>query len=280
MTIYRIFAPLVIVSLIEIVMGCSSIENLEIEHVVMFNKDGRPIDPTGNIECKEETPLCNGSHLMFKEYRLSKPEYWDHCEEYPDLAFGWNDLIDSEGVAKKLLHENQAAIKSLREQLSLRNQKLLKAYDSSKEFSHELDDALICHFDHIVRKESIFDSHWFRSPDDPADSRVLLTEDTWKLAESKPQGEITIRRLNRLLLAELFPDEIRKRAHDFPRRFEAAFVPSESSIMARILSASSRDRPRYSINAVTISSGDPAKNRSTIWVTRAPSETVRGTLAE
>ena len=67
---------------------------------------------------------------------------------------------------------------------------------------------------------------------------------------------------------------------DALRHIYLRFGCSALSIIARIRSASSGVSPRYSMSAVTISSGEPANHRSTIWETFTPSYAFLGLPAE
>ena len=48
--------------------GCTSI-NVLTNHVVMFNENGRLLDPTGNIDCNDPPALCKGRHLSILQYK-------------------------------------------------------------------------------------------------------------------------------------------------------------------------------------------------------------------
>lgn len=60
-----------------ILAGCASIPNVPTQNILMFNSDGEPVDPTGNLDCPEpalvKSTLCNEDETRhaFREYHLS-----------------------------------------------------------------------------------------------------------------------------------------------------------------------------------------------------------------
>jgi hypothetical protein len=54
------------------------------EHVVMFDEDGHPVDPTGNYECQpkpnpEDPAYCEGKHSVMVNYpRLQRKDFKKH----------------------------------------------------------------------------------------------------------------------------------------------------------------------------------------------------------
>ncbi len=54
--------------------GCAGLGRVPTEHIVMFDKRGDAVDPTGNIMCEKGSELCNGKHLGMLVYRDLKEE--------------------------------------------------------------------------------------------------------------------------------------------------------------------------------------------------------------
>lgn len=49
--------------------GCTNMRmDVPVRHVVMFNEDGRLLDPTGTVGCQEPPALCQGQHLSIIPY--------------------------------------------------------------------------------------------------------------------------------------------------------------------------------------------------------------------
>jgi len=65
------FQVLAVLAILASLVGCT-IDNVQIQHIVMADANGHPLDPTGNISCEgSEGELCKGKHLpiWFKDYR-------------------------------------------------------------------------------------------------------------------------------------------------------------------------------------------------------------------
>ena len=72
--------------------GCTPI-NVLTNHVVMFNENGRLLDPTGNIDCNDPPALCKGRHLSILSYKeLNGDQRKDYMK---DLLDGLRDYRDS-----------------------------------------------------------------------------------------------------------------------------------------------------------------------------------------
>ena len=62
------------------------------EHVVMFDEDGYPVDPTGNYECQpkpnhEDPAYCEGKHSFIANYpRLQRKDFTKHVSKILNLA--------------------------------------------------------------------------------------------------------------------------------------------------------------------------------------------------
>jgi len=62
------------------------------EHVVMFDEDGHPVDPTGNYECQpqpnhEDPAYCDGKHSVMANYsRLQKKDFRKHVRNIIESA--------------------------------------------------------------------------------------------------------------------------------------------------------------------------------------------------
>ena len=66
-----------IVFWLAILAGCSSIQQVPTDHIVMFSGRGNPVDPTGNIGCANEPAPCNGSHFWLTSYPEMKRDRYD-----------------------------------------------------------------------------------------------------------------------------------------------------------------------------------------------------------
>jgi pimeloyl-ACP methyl ester carboxylesterase len=86
------FLALVCAGLVLVVASSCTINNVPTKHIVMADANGRPLDPTGNINCKHDPQLCQGKHfpVWLLDYRelatATRPgatgmQYDDYLEE-------------------------------------------------------------------------------------------------------------------------------------------------------------------------------------------------------
>lgn len=85
--------------------GCTArlARPVPVSHIVMVDRGGAPVDPTGNVLCQSRGDLCDGAHLKSKAYRrLNGQEY----DRYLDQLFAALDAFppDANGRKKVLLY--------------------------------------------------------------------------------------------------------------------------------------------------------------------------------
>jgi hypothetical protein len=115
------------------------------------------------------------------------------------LLFTEDDFKDLSGLARKLRHPPDPISQHVRDQFSEETRQLLEDYGNSDPLPETLQQALIDALNRLLESESLYDSERFEGI--PADLR--------RPSEQNPQGWNLIR-INRLLLEQVYPDEIAK----------------------------------------------------------------------
>lgn len=117
------------------------------------------------------------------------------------LLFRVSDLKDPTGLAIKLRDAQDPLSQYLRGQFSTNTQQLLDEYDGSNPPCDALRRAVIDELNRLLKGNCLYDEQRFM--------QVKLTEEAQGLIEQNLEGEDLIR-LNRLLLEEAYPREIKK----------------------------------------------------------------------
>jgi hypothetical protein len=142
---------------------------------------------------------------------------------------GCDSLVRIERLVIKLRDSEDPLSQYLRTQFTPGTNQLLKEYNDgaydpkSSELREELFEALIDELNRLLKGPSLFEARRF--------AQVELTEEARSLIHQVPQGEDLIR-LNRLLLAEAYPEEILKVSiyHGYPCEDEIRFWRGQFSI--------------------------------------------------
>ncbi len=169
----------------------------------MFNGDGVPVDPTGNVLCDKSSSFCNGKHVLFKDYDEYPLAYGEPCDADSDLAFRDDDWLDEEGFIRKLVTDADPLSTYLRtKRLSDETKRLLdKLNNDDTDSMEELIDLLFCDLDRIVRGPSLFEEKAYR------ETVKVVPKPIERLAKTKPT-KLALIRLNRLLLGIAYAGEI------------------------------------------------------------------------
>ena len=82
---------LCVVVLASIVAGCASIPAPAIRHILMFDGDGHPLDPTGNVGCLEapvvQSRLCRETDQPFRDMHLKTQDHPRLTDNYYERAY-------------------------------------------------------------------------------------------------------------------------------------------------------------------------------------------------
>lgn len=154
---------------------------------------------------------CEPSHLLKvlaeMPFRLVVTTNFDRLLERAieqalrkSLAIHAEDLVDARALAVKLRDAPDPLSQHLKARFAADTQQRLAVYDDVAEPPQELRDALAGELDRSVHSVSLYD--------EPRFSHLSLAKETLSLAAGNPTG-LDLLRLNRLLLEEAFPTELR-----------------------------------------------------------------------
>ena len=116
------------------------------------------------------------------------------------LLFHSKDLKDPGSLAVKLQDTRAAVSKPIATQLSAETQRLLDAYDGISIPSPAFQKALLDDLNRLLQVPSLYDAQHL--------ANIELSEQTQELLARNPQSGGDLIRLNRLLLADLYPYEL------------------------------------------------------------------------
>lgn len=116
------------------------------------------------------------------------------------LLFSLKDLKDPGSLAVKLQDARAAISKPIVAQLSAETQRLLGEYDGISIPSPDLQKALLDDLHRLLQVPALYDAQHL--------ANIKLSEQTQELLTQNPQGGGDLIRLNRFLLADLYPYEL------------------------------------------------------------------------
>jgi hypothetical protein len=116
------------------------------------------------------------------------------------FLFGVDALKDPGSLAVKLQDTRAAVSTSIAAQLSVETQQLLNEYDGASSPSLDLQKALLADLNRMLQTQSLYDAQLFAG--------IQLSEQTQALIAQNSQGEEAGVRLNRCLLADVYPYEL------------------------------------------------------------------------
>ena len=116
------------------------------------------------------------------------------------LLFSLKDLKDPGSLAVKLQDTRAAVSKPIAAQLSPVTQQLLSEYNGISRPSSALQKALLGDLNRLIQVPSLYDAQHLRN--------IELSEQTQELLAQNPQSGGNLIRLNRFLLADLYPYEL------------------------------------------------------------------------
>lgn len=116
------------------------------------------------------------------------------------FLFGEDALKDPGSLAVKLQDTRAPVSTSIAAQLSVETQQLLNEYDGASSPSLDLQKALLADLNRILQTKSLYDAQLFAG--------IKLSEQTQVLIAQNSQGEEAMVRLNRCLLADVYPHEL------------------------------------------------------------------------
>ena len=116
------------------------------------------------------------------------------------FLFGVDALKDPGSLAVKLQDTRAAVSTSIAAQLSVETQQLLNEYDGASSPSLDLQKALLADLNRMLQTQSLYDAQLFAG--------IQLSEQTQALIAQNSQGEEAVVRLNRCLLADVYPYEL------------------------------------------------------------------------
>lgn len=167
--------------------------------ITYFSSSGSIETVLAQKELSTTSALKNLSQEVVRRIAYNTPK------EFAHLLFTTRDIKDLDGLATKLRDAGDPLSEHLRERFSPESRGLIDEYDGSKKASERLRDVLTGELNQIIQGVTLFDEERF--------ARLLLSEETRKLAASNPTGTDRIR-LNRQLLEEAYPLEIAKAQKD------------------------------------------------------------------
>ena len=116
------------------------------------------------------------------------------------LLFSLKDLKDPGSLAAKLQDTRAAVSKPIAAQLSTRTQQLLSEYDGISKPSPALQKALLDDLNRLLRVPFLYDAQHL--------ANIKLSEKTQELLAQNPQSGEALVRLNRFVLADVYPYEL------------------------------------------------------------------------
>ena len=116
------------------------------------------------------------------------------------LLFDMDAVTDSGSLAVKLQDTRAPVSKSIADRLSENTQWLLIGYDGASNPSSELQKALLEDLNRLIETGSLYDVQLFAD--------IQLSEETQTLIAQNPQSGEALVRLNRSLLADVYPHEL------------------------------------------------------------------------
>ena len=116
------------------------------------------------------------------------------------LLLHLEDLKDPGSFAVKLQDTRAAVSKPIAAQLSAETQRLLDEYDGISNPSPALQKALLDDLNRLLQVAPLYEAHHL--------GNIELSEQTQELLAQNPQGGEALVRLNRLLLADVYPYEL------------------------------------------------------------------------
>lgn len=117
-----------------------------------------------------------------------------------EFLFSADTLKDPGSLAVKLQDPRAAVSASIAMQLSTDTQQLIAGYDGLHHPSSELQEALLADLNRLLQTSSLYNAQNFEG--------IQLSEQTQAHIVENPQSGEALVRLNRLLLADAFPDEL------------------------------------------------------------------------
>ena len=128
------------------------------------------------------------------------------------LLFVPTDFLDPQSVVTKLQNDNDPFSRHFVSRFRPEVLKLVRDHDTSKPVKKQLINVLTEEFIRIATGHLIYDAKAF--------SQVNVNEDSRKLLESKPEGDL-LARLNTMLIEDAFPTELLRNYTKWPK------VPAE-----------------------------------------------------
>ena len=116
------------------------------------------------------------------------------------FLFHLEDFKDPGSLAVKLQDTRAAIPQSIAAQLSDKTQQLLREYDGISSSSLELQKALLSDLNRLIQAAPLYDAQSL--------ANIKLSEQTQKLIAQNPQSGEALVRLNRFLLADVYPYEL------------------------------------------------------------------------
>lgn len=152
-----------------------------------------PNAPTSGIILSDE----DIKNIPLSFYEVFEP--WLEDSE-PMSQFQLSDFRDLPSLAAQLQDPRDSLSRYLREQLSESTQRLLDEYPSIGNLLESLQKALVDELNYLIWRISLYDEQRF--------AHIELTDQTRELIKQNLQGK-ELMRLNRLLLEEAYPREIK-----------------------------------------------------------------------
>jgi hypothetical protein len=141
---------------------------------------------------QQKAIICLGNAFMYADPK-----------KLASARFREKDFFDDgAGLLSKLKSKSDALSTYLYNQLASGTRNLIDQYSSQEQPSQELRAALVADFDRLLNGPSLYDQSRF--------AQAHLSESTEELSGTNPQGS-DLKRLNRRLLAEAYPNEIANR---------------------------------------------------------------------
>jgi len=144
--------------------------------------------------------------------------------EYETPIFSTSDILNLGTLATRLKHPTPADTVSqfIRSQLSVKTERLLEAHKGGPDL--RLQQALAEDIDRLIYSGSLYDPERFTG--------INLSRDTLALLQQKPEGPDVVR-LNRMLLADAYPDEIS--SYKASRKSEEALLFLVGLLLAKLI---------------------------------------------
>ena len=125
------------------------------------------------------------------------------------LILTLNDIMDPNALVNSLLDNSQPASSYIRSRIPMNILSQLRTYNDYNYFEGDIKAILTNQFNNIVMGENIYDEERF--------SGIKLSSETSRISKLEDPSSIDVRKLNRMLLSDVYPD-IRKPPQTYTKR--------------------------------------------------------------